>query len=105
VRACDADFESPGTGAAGTSIGGMRLRVAIWNMQQRADAWAYLDTLDVDVALVQEAVPPRDERPAGWRSVPAHDEPELWQIDSSRQWSSAIASNGHPLTEVAIVRP
>jgi hypothetical protein len=73
-------------------------------MQQRRDAWGYLDALGVDIALVQEAVPPTDARPMGWQSVPAHDEPELWRIDPSRGWSSAIVSYGHPLKEVPTVR-
>jgi hypothetical protein len=82
----------------------VRLRVAIWNMQQRRDAWEYLDGLDVDVALVQEAVSPADPRPNGWQSVPRWHEPDSWRIDSRRRWSSAIVSYGLPLTEVPTAR-
>ena len=60
---------------------GVELRIATWNMERRRDAWEYLDALDVDIALVQEVVPPDGGRSASWQAVPAQSEPHLWRID------------------------
>lgn len=83
----------------------MRLRVATWNMdhwkrmrddptgQSQRDAWAYLQGLNVDVALVQEAVPPPFVDPATWavRSHPAPEQPDAWFIHPRyRRWGSAV---------------
>jgi hypothetical protein len=83
----------------------VKLGVATWNMdhwkrmrddpsgQTQRDAWAYLQTLNVDVALVQEAVPPPFIDPATWpvRSHPAPDQPDAWFIHPRyRRWGSAV---------------
>lgn len=73
-------------------------------MHQRRDAWEYLDALGVDIALVQEAVPPTDERPRGWKSVPAHDEPDLSWIDRSRRWAKRDRLLRPPLNELPTAR-
>jgi hypothetical protein len=80
------------------------LRIASWNMdhwkRMRDDpsgltqrrAWDYLASLDVDVALVQEAVPPPFVDPATWpvRSHPRPDRPEDWFIGRTRRWGSGV---------------
>jgi hypothetical protein len=61
--------------------------------QSQRDAWAYLQGLGVDVALVQEAVPPPFLDPATWnvRSHPAPDQPDAWFIHPRyRRWGSAV---------------
>jgi hypothetical protein len=82
----------------------MILRIATWNMdhwkrmkadpsgQGQRNAWTYLQGLGVDVALVQEAVPPPFTDPATWqvRSHPAPDQPDAWYIHPRyRRWGSA----------------
>ncbi len=83
----------------------MALRIATWNMdhwkrmrddpsgQAQRDAWAYLTSLNVDVALVQEAVPPPFVDPSSWpvRSHPAPDRPDEWFMHPRyRRWGSAV---------------
>jgi hypothetical protein len=83
----------------------VKLRIATWNMdhwkrmrddpsgKSQRDAWAYLQGLGVDVALVQEAVPPPLVDPATWnvRSHPAPDQPDAWFIHPRyRRWGSAV---------------
>src|SRR4051812_48327687 len=61
--------------------------------QSQRDAWAYLATLNVDVALVQEAVPPPFADPASWpvRSHPVPDQPDAWFMHPRyRRWGSAV---------------
>jgi hypothetical protein len=81
------------------------LRVATWNMdhwkrmrddptgQSQRDAWAYLQSLNVDVALVQEAAPPPFTDPVAWpvRSHPAPDRPDDWLIHPRFcRWGSGV---------------
>ena len=75
----------------------MRLRVAAWNMdhwkrmrddpsgESQRRAWAYLERLGVDVALVQDAAPPPFIDPTIWpaRSHPSPDKPDAWFIHPS----------------------
>ena len=83
----------------------MKLRIATWNMdhwkrmrddpsgQSQRDAWAYLQGLSVDVALVQEAAPPPFVDPATWlvRSHPVPDRPDEWFMHPRyRRWGSAV---------------
>src|SRR5687768_585110 len=61
--------------------------------KSQRDAWAYLAGLGVDVALVQEAVPPPFVDPTTWpvRSHPAPDQPDAWFIHPRyRRWGSAV---------------
>jgi hypothetical protein len=60
--------------------------------QSQRDAWDYLADLKVDVALVQEALPPPFVDPAAWpvRSNPSPDKPDRWFIHPRfRRWGSA----------------
>ena len=73
------------------------MRIATWNMNhwrrtsvQRAEAWAFLNDLSLDVALVQEAVPP-----AGLESVHRGG-----GIGNGRRWGSAVVSYSGALTEL-----
>ena len=81
------------------------LRVASWNMahwqysrripDHTARVWSYLARAGVDVALVQEAVPPPPN--LGWdHRIPQGD----WRIGDTRYWGSGIAAAGLPLTRV-----
>jgi hypothetical protein len=74
------------------------ISVATWNMHQQASAWDYLGRLrdehGVQVALVQEAVPPAGSGP--WAAITPHPEDKsLWRIsvppDSKRRnYASAV---------------
>ena len=76
------------------------LRLLTWNMnywQQQKDhaaAWAYLDDLDWDVALLQEAVVP-----VPWTG---HAVFRAAGISATRPWGSAIVSR-HPLERLETV--
>lgn len=76
------------------------MRVATWNMNhwqrtpgERTEAWAFLNDLSLDVALVQEALPPPGTR-AVYRSE---------GIGARRKWGSAVVSFGGDLVELARV--
>jgi endonuclease/exonuclease/phosphatase family metal-dependent hydrolase len=72
------------------------LTVCSWNMRQNPDAWVRLRQIGeergVQVALLQEAVPPPTE---GWQTHPVWDEVEAWRVtahsDVRRAFASAIA--------------
>jgi hypothetical protein len=77
------------------------MRVATWNMshwqrtpEQRAAGWELLASLDLDIALVQEAVPPPDV-PAVYR---------VGGIGERRKWGSAVVCFGEGLTEIDRIR-
>jgi hypothetical protein len=61
--------------------------------EQRTEAWTFLSNLSLDVALVQEALPPPDVR-AVYRSG---------GIDARRKWGSAVVSFGGDLVELGQV--
>src|SRR5439155_26856337 len=76
------------------------MRVATWNMNhwrrtaaERAEAWAFLRDVSLDVALVQEALPP-----PGLQAVHRSR-----GIDARRKWGSAVVSFGDNLVELARV--
>ena len=79
------------------------LSVLTWNMNQRPEAWQRLaqlrDKFGVQVALVQEAVPPPR---AGWRVHPAAETPGAWRVlahaDRKRQFASAVVLLDEALT-------
>ena len=80
------------------TITGMRLRIATWNMNswQRAkvaaSAWALLSSLEVDIALDNEAIPPpRTHGPSLPRCVPDAADGTAWHIGPSRKWGTAVA--------------
>ena len=81
------------------------LRVASWNTshwsysrlvpQHKQCVWNYLADLEVDVALVQEAVAPAGSK--RW----SHFVPQApWRIDESRPWGSGIATQAIHAQEV-----
>lgn len=81
----------------------MKLTVATWNMDhwkrtpsQRKAAWEHLRRSGVDVALLQEAVPPAD--------VPRHD--VVWrEIGRARRFGSAVVSlRGWPIGEITTAK-
>ncbi|HET7690504.1 MAG TPA: endonuclease/exonuclease/phosphatase family protein [Nocardioidaceae bacterium] len=71
----------------------MEFSVATWNLHQGGlhAAWDALSTLDADVVLVQEAaVPAGWTPPAGVRSWPPIDRPDLWGSKGGRYWSAGV---------------
>lgn len=81
----------------------MKLTVATWNMDhwkrtpaQRKAAWERLRGSDIDVALLQETVPPAD--------VPRHD--VVWrEIGHARRFGSAVVSlRGWPIEEITTAK-
>jgi hypothetical protein len=71
--------------------GGMRVRVATWNVRRRPSAWGFLDDrLKPDIALLQESVPPPGRPDVVYREG---------GIGANRPWGSAVAAR-HPVTEV-----
>jgi endonuclease/exonuclease/phosphatase family metal-dependent hydrolase len=79
-----------------------RLRVVTWNQDhwkrtpaQREAGWARLDAMRVDVALLQESVPPHG---IGRERV-------LWrEIGGSRRWGSSVLTFGMKLEEITHAR-
>jgi len=75
----------------------MMFKVATWNMDYwkrtsslKEEAWAYLESLDVDVALVQEAVPLKEDATVVWQKID----------QKKRPWGSGVFSNKWKLTKV-----
>jgi exonuclease III len=59
-----------------------------WRRRATAEQrWAYLRSVEPDVALLQEAAPSQ-ENLSGWDAAP--DVP--WQIDTNRRWGSGVLS-------------
>jgi hypothetical protein len=81
------------------------LTVASWNINQNPDAWAHLGTLagggkSVDVALLQEAVPPvSGEVPTRYVACPTIGDPRGWRIRGThrRPWCSAVVCMDAPI--------
>lgn len=78
----------------------MKFRIVSWNMnhwQNKAkseQAWAYLDALQPDIAILQECVPPLG------RNVVY----KQGGISRSRQWGSAVVSHGSKIKEIQSVK-
>jgi exonuclease III len=74
----------------------MNFRIATWNMDNwkskkfSEESWKYLDSLDTDIALVQEAVPLTE------------DDSIIWQpIDEKyRRWGSGVYSHKWKFTKI-----
>ncbi len=84
------------------------LTVLAWNVAHRAMAWDRVRTLveehGVDVALLQEAVPPAGGVTAGEHTWPDVDNRSAWHIwdrrdSTGRRWCSAIAWFGDTALE------
>ncbi len=92
---CEDDVEQLDCPAKGDAL----LTIASWNTNQNGDVWTHLPTLagdgrSVDVALLQEAMPPPESARVGLCSTsPAYDDPRSWRIRGThrRPWCSAIA--------------
>ena len=66
------------------------IRLVSWNMAHRRAAWAGLDVLEADVALLQEAHRPN----AQWALAVAADDNETWEtagLGGSLPWRTAVA--------------
>jgi hypothetical protein len=84
------------------------ITLCTWNMQQNPDAWMRLEELGrthgVQVALLQEAVPP----PTGdWTTFPSATDSDLWAItahsDRQRNFASVVAVLDSALTPTQVV--
>jgi hypothetical protein len=83
------------------------LSVVTWNMNQRPGSWEHLarlrDKYGVQVALVQEAVPPVM---AGWLVHPAAETPDAWRVvahsNRERKFASAVVLLDKALTMAAV---
>lgn len=91
---------SESTRRSATIITGVRLTVGSWNMGRTSRGWAYLDSLDVDVALVQEAALPSTPRAAEWTSIPTIGDRDRWSAGSKQRGAAIVASYGPDLEEV-----
>jgi exonuclease III len=80
----------------------MKFKIATWNMNywQRRNrqlyeaAWQYLDSLETDISLIQEAVPPEDYANVVWNEIDG----------KSRPWGSGVVSGKWKLAEVTKAR-
>src|SRR2546429_5435912 len=69
---------------------------------ENRERWEYLESLDVDVALVQEASPPPIEMATRWQVWPNAANLDGWPIGRSRDWGSGIVVFNHDLRLVGI---
>jgi len=69
--------------------GGVRIRIATWNVRRRRPAWDYVDErLSADIVLLQETVPPPERRKVVYRDG---------GIGANRPWGSVVAAR-YPVT-------
>lgn len=74
------------------------LRVVVWNMAHKRDAWAALDRLEPDICLLNEALVPQSRRGL-WSADGTHGR------DSARRpWASAVLSR-FPLVAIRDAAP
>ena len=83
------------------------MRIVIWNIAKRKAPWRFLDEIEADVALLQEAIPPHNpgvrelellDTPMreGWRSIVAA--PTYREVPGrGGQWGSVILSRSADL--------
>jgi hypothetical protein len=80
----------------------MNFRIATWNMnywQRKSklpyeEAWQFLDLLNADVTLIQEAVPPKEYPNVVWNEIDKKNRP----------WGSGSVSRKLKLTEIKRAR-